>query len=79
MKTFFLFILAQMFFPLAALAHEGETEFTNLAEAEWVGPLIAVLIITIAIIVARIMRGKSIGQVGMPDGREVNNNNTKEI
>lgn len=54
-----------LFLPtMSVVAHEGETEFTNLAEAEWVGPLIAVLVIATAVIIARTIRGSDVPLVG---------------
>ena len=70
MKTFFITI-ALLLTPLTqAFAHEGETEITNLAEAELVGPLIAILIIAGAIILARIIRRRS--------GRQIINKNNQQ-
>lgn len=58
MRTFFATI-ALLLIPITRVfAHEGETEITNLAEAEWVGPLIAILVIAVAVILARIIRGR---------------------
>lgn len=55
MKLFILTI-ALLLFPVAqVLAHEEGLEITNLAEAEWQGPVIAVIVIASAIIIARII------------------------
>lgn len=70
MKIIFATIVLS-FLPLAkAFAHEGEAEVTNIAEADWVGPLVAVLIIAGAIIIARIIRARSRKQI------IINNKNT---
>ncbi|MBI3019868.1 MAG: hypothetical protein HYY60_00875 [Parcubacteria group bacterium] len=54
-----------LFLPVVSVfAHEGETEFTNLAEAEWVGPLVAVLVIVAAVIIARTIRGSDVPLIG---------------
>lgn len=40
-------------------AHEEGTEITNVAESDWVGPLIAIIVIVGAIIIARAIRARS--------------------
>ena len=40
-------------------AHEEGTEITNVAESDWVSPLIAIIVIVGAIIVARAIRARS--------------------
>lgn len=63
MRMFFA-TAALLFIPLTlAFAHEGETEITNLAEAEWIGPLAALLIIVSAIIIAHAMRARGRARV----------------
>jgi hypothetical protein len=37
-------------------AHEGEEGITVISESDWVGPLVAVLIIVAAIVVAKIIK-----------------------
>lgn len=62
MKT--LFIIALMFLPLTKVfAHEEGTEVTDIAEADWVGPLVAIVVIITAIIIARIIRSRSKTQI----------------
>ncbi len=54
---FYMLLLTLLLSPLSrALAHEEGTEITNLAEADWLSPLIAILVIIGAIIFARIIR-----------------------
>lgn len=57
MKLFILTVVILLFSLSQAFAHE-EAEVTNLAEADWLNPLIAVLIIVVTIIIARIVRLK---------------------
>lgn len=57
MKTFFL-ATAFVFLPVAAFAHEEGIEITNIAEADWVGPLVALGVIAVAILLARILNKK---------------------
>lgn len=59
MKLFFSSIALLLFLASQAFAHEEELEITNLAEADWFGPLIAIVIIAGAIIIARIIRAGS--------------------
>jgi hypothetical protein len=54
-----LFISTISFWLLSApwaFAHEEGTEITNVAEADWLGPLVAVAVITAVIIIARIIK-----------------------
>jgi len=37
-------------------AHEGESYITVVSEADWVGPMVAVLIIVAAIVIAKIIK-----------------------
>ncbi len=59
MKSFISTILTFALFPLFVSADRkmgGAEGMTNMAEAEWVGVVVAILIITIAIIISRIIR-----------------------
>lgn len=57
-------VIALLLIPITRVfAHEGETEITDLAKAEWVGPLVAILVIAITIVLARMIRGKSSRQI----------------
>ncbi len=63
MKSFISTILASALFPLLASADKkmGEAgEMTSIAEAEWVGIVVAIFIIAIAIIIARIIKKQQI-------------------
>ncbi|MBI4117838.1 MAG: hypothetical protein HY453_02035 [Parcubacteria group bacterium] len=40
-------------------AHEEETEVSNLAEADWIGPFVAIIVIVGAGIIARAIRARS--------------------
>lgn len=44
-----------------AFAYEGEEKITNLAEADWLGPIVALIIISLAIIISKIIckKGRS--------------------
>lgn len=53
MKIFFYTIAILLFSAPQAFAHEEETEITNLAEADWIGPLIAFAILALAIVISR--------------------------
>lgn len=51
--------LAYFLLPFAAaLAHEGEENITVLSEADWVGPLAALVIIAAAVAAARTIKKK---------------------
>jgi len=58
MKIIFSTIIL-LFSVSPVFAHEEETEITNLAEADWLGPVIAILVIASAIMIARIIRTRS--------------------
>lgn len=69
-NTFLRLIIALLPFSASqALAHEEGTEITNLAEADWIGPAVAIIIIAGAIVIARIIRKRSSRQI-------INNNVT---
>lgn len=62
MQTFITIITTSLIFAPIAFAHEEEKigeEFTNLAEADWLGPIIGLLIIIAAIIIAKMLQKKS--------------------
>lgn len=40
----------------SVFAHDGEENITIVSEADWVGPLIAVLIIVVAVAIAKIIK-----------------------
>lgn len=63
MKTFFSSLALLLLPVFQVFAHEGETEITNIAEAEWAGPLIAVFVIMSAIFVARAIRRRLSRQI----------------
>lgn len=63
MKIFFVVITLSLSPFAQVLAHEEETEFTDLTEADWVAPLIATLVICGAIIAARIIRARARKQI----------------
>ncbi|QQG46524.1 MAG: hypothetical protein HYY55_01620 [Candidatus Niyogibacteria bacterium] len=51
-KLFSISIL--LLLPLVKIfAHEGEEEITNLAEADWWGPIIAIIIIALVIMISK--------------------------
>lgn len=62
MKIFILTI-ASLFQTQRAFAHEKGSEITNIAEADWLSPLIAVIVIAFVIIIARIIRKRSKWQI----------------
>ncbi len=52
-------ILTIAYFLLSSatvFAHEGEENITVISEADWVGPLVAVLIIVATVVVAKIIK-----------------------
>ena len=56
--------LATLLFSVSrASAHEEGIEVTNVAESDWLGPLIAIIVIFGAIILARIIRNRSNRQI----------------
>lgn len=59
MKILLSIIIILLFSAAQAFAHEEGIEITNVAESDWVGPLIAIIVIVGAIIVARAIRRKS--------------------
>lgn len=63
MKLFILIIIYFLSSAYGAFAHEAEVEITNVAETNWVGPIIAFIIISGAVIIARIIRKKSSQQI----------------
>lgn len=55
-----LFTISLLFVPTSQVfAHEEGGEFTDVAASDWISPLIGILIITGAIILARIIRKRS--------------------
>ena len=56
MNKFLLTIASWVLFASRALAHEGEVEFTDISEADLVGPSVGLLIIAAAIIAAWFIR-----------------------
>jgi len=63
MKSFFLTSILLLLPLIKAFAHEGEEEITNLAEADWIGPIIAIIVIVGAIIIAKIIRKRSTQEI----------------
>lgn len=63
MKTLFSTIGLLLISASRAFAHEEGTEMTDVAEADWVSPLIAILIIIGTIVIAWIIRTKSKTQI----------------
>ncbi|MBI1999443.1 MAG: hypothetical protein HYS74_02200 [Parcubacteria group bacterium] len=59
MKMFLFTITALLFSAPQVFAHEEGMEVTNLAEADWIGPLIAVIVVVGAVIIARAIRARS--------------------
>ena len=59
MKIFLSTIVLLLLSAPQVFAHEEETEITNLAEADWLGPIIAILVIASAVMIARIIRTRS--------------------
>lgn len=56
MKLFFLSISLFLFLVNVVFAHGGEEdikEVTSIVDSEWMGPVIAVLVITISVFVAK--------------------------
>ncbi len=62
MNVLFLTILISLIAISHAYAHEEEAIVTNVAQADWMGPLIAIVIISGAMILARIMRKNRSGK-----------------
>jgi hypothetical protein len=63
MKTLLSTITILFFSVSRASAHEEGIEITNVAESDWVGPLVAIIVIFGAIILARIIRNRSNRQI----------------
>jgi len=63
MKIFLSTIVLLLLSAPQVFAHEEETEITNLAEADWLGPIIAILVIASAVMIARIIRTRSKKQI----------------
>ncbi|PIT96617.1 hypothetical protein COT82_02255 [Candidatus Campbellbacteria bacterium CG10_big_fil_rev_8_21_14_0_10_35_52] len=59
MKILLSTITILLFSAPRVFAHEEGTEITNVAESDWVSPLIAIIVIVGAIIVARAIRARS--------------------
>ncbi|MBI2065700.1 MAG: hypothetical protein HYT68_01385 [Candidatus Zambryskibacteria bacterium] len=60
MKILLATITLLLFSAPQVFAHEEGTEITNVAESDWIGPLVAIIIIVSAIIVARIIKNKNL-------------------
>lgn len=45
-----------------ALAHEEGIEITNIAESDWISPLVAIIVIAGAVFISRIIRARSINK-----------------
>lgn len=60
---YILTITVLLFSLSRVLAHEEGPEITNLAQADWTSPIIAVIIIAGAIVIARIVRKKPSRQI----------------
>lgn len=64
MKKLLFFTASLLFVPISQVfAHEEGGEFTDVAVSDWISPLIAILIIAGAIILARIIRKRSSRQI----------------
>lgn len=63
MNTLLLMVALLLLSAPWAFAHEEGIEITNIAEADWLGPVVAACIIALAIIVARIIRKRSANQI----------------
>jgi len=59
MKIFLSIITILLFSVPQVFAHEEGIEITNVAESDWVGPLVAIIVIVGAIIVARTIRART--------------------
>ena len=59
MKILLSIITILLFSATQVLAHEEGTEITNVAESDWVSPLVAIIVIVGAIIIARTIRARS--------------------
>ncbi len=56
MKTFITLTFLLLLPISQVLAHEGESEVTDVAASDWVGPVVAAVIIVVALVIARIIR-----------------------
>ena len=56
MNKFLLTITSWILFASRALANDGEAEFTDISEADLVGPSVGLLIIGVAIVIAWFIR-----------------------
>lgn len=71
MKKLLFFTISLLFVPISQVfAHEEGVEITNVAASDWASPLIGILVIAGAIILARIIRKGSNRQTS-----EIINNN----
>lgn len=59
MKILLLTITSSLFPAWQVLAHEEGAEITNLSEADRIGPLVAIVVVVGAIIIARFIRQRS--------------------
>jgi hypothetical protein len=41
---------------VVVFAHEGEAGITVVSEADWIGPLVAVLIIVVTVVIAKVIK-----------------------
>ena len=71
MKILLSIISILLFSAPKVFAHEEGTEITNVAESDWVGPLVAIIVIVVAIIAARAIRARS-----SANKQIINNNQT---
>lgn len=56
MKSAIIIITYFLLSSVTVFAHEGEENITVISEADWVGPLIAVLIIIVAVVIAKTIK-----------------------
>ncbi len=56
MNKFLLTIASWILLASSAIAHEGEAEFTDIREADLIGPLVGFLMIGVAILIAWYIR-----------------------
>lgn len=54
-------------------AHEEGTEITDVAESDWVGPLVAVIVIIVAIIAARAIYARSGANKQIKNNNQIQN------
>ena len=79
MKTLISAITILFFSAPQVFAHEGEEEITNLAEADWIGPIIAIIVIVGAMIMARVIRKRPARQRPEPKAMAGGSNTSKQI